>query len=297
MGSGLNLFLLISSTACLYFGSILVNFYLLPYLETANSHCATVPYLILAMGGLLLLLSMYGILAAGSASRPLLVIYAVIASVIVVLQLASVFVSMELKNDMELKTMFVNLRGDVIDELGKYWEDWDKHITQTSGRRGVPDSCCLEENVGCGENDLDIFRDEHPYEKIHIHGRLAVMKERLSRDAVPLLLIYIGCCVLLCLITIISLVLAAAYVASISRQQRGDDGLGMYAPPRPGNRYEETEDSHCNGLKTLDSGLGGGSLRSVHTSPPRTPIIKQGAPAAHRASLYIEPTNESGTVI
>ena len=220
---------------------------------------------------------------------------------------------------------YFQLRGDVIDELGKYWEDedikykwdtmqrdfqccgaysfrigyqdWDKHITQTSGRRGVPDSCCLEENVGCGENDLDIFRDEHPYEKIHIHGCLAVMKERLSRDVVPLLLIYIGCCVLLCLITIISLVLAAAYVASISRQQRGDDGLGMYAPPRPGNRYEETEDSHCNGLKTLDSGLGGGSLRSVHTSPPRTPIIKQGAPAAHRASLYIEPTNESGTVI
>ena len=105
----LNLVLLISSTACLYFGSILVNFYLLPYLETVNAHCATVPYLILAIGAILLLLSMFGIVAAGTKSRPLLVPYAVISSVVVILQLASVFVSMELKNDMELKTMFVTV--------------------------------------------------------------------------------------------------------------------------------------------------------------------------------------------
>ena len=175
------------------------------------------------------------------------------------------------------------------------YQDWD----WTKGRgesRGVPDSCCLVETKGCAENDPNIFNiDERVHEKINIHGCLAVMKERLGRDIVPHLLIYIGCCVLLCLLTIISLVLAAAFVANISREE--NDGLGMYQAPHQGNRYEETEDSHCNGLKTLDSGLGGGSLRSVHTSPPRTPIIKQGAPAAHRASLYIEPTNESGTVI
>jgi len=317
----LNLLLLISSTACLYFGSILVNFYLLPYLETVNAHCATVPYLILAIGAILLLLSMYGIVAAGSKSRPLLVIYAVIASVVVILQLASVFVSMELKNDMELKTMFVTRNSEIVDEMEKYWEDddvkykWDtiqrdfqccgaftfrtgyQDWTRSQGhvkRRGVPDSCCLEEDTGCGENDLDIFGDKFAYEKIYVHGCLAVMKEKLTRDIVPNLLVYIGCCVLLCLITIISLVLAAAFVASISRAEGGDDGLGMYQPPHPGNRYEETD---IVGLKTLDSGLGGGSLRSVHTSPPRTPIIKPGAPNAHRASLYVEPSNESGTVI
>jgi len=321
----LNLVLLISSTACLYFGSILVNFYLLPYLETVNAHCATVPYLILAIGAILLLLSMFGIVAAGTKSRPLLVTYAVISSVVVILQLASVFVSMELKNDMELKTMFVTRSSDIMDEIGMYWEDddvkykWDtiqrdfqccgvftfktgyqdwsrasNSQSRRNVRKGVPDSCCLEEDTGCGENDLDIFGDKFAYEKIYVHGCLAVMKEKLTRDIVPNLLVYIGCCVLLCLITIISLVLAAAFVASISRAEGGDDGLGMYQAPHQGNRYEETD---ITGLKTLDSGLGGGSLRSVHTSPPRTPIIKQGAPTSHRASLYVEPSNESGTVI
>ena len=108
--SVLNLVLLISSTACLYFGSILINIYLLPYLEIINPHFATVPYLILAIGGVLLLLSIYGIVAAGSQSRALLVLYAVIASIVIILQLASVFVSMELKNDLELKTMYLNVR-------------------------------------------------------------------------------------------------------------------------------------------------------------------------------------------
>ena len=107
--SVLNLVLLISSTACLYFGSILVNIYLLPYLETINTHFATVPYLILAIGGILLILSIYGIVAAGSQSRALLIIYALIASIVVILQLSSVFVSMELKNQLELKNIFLNV--------------------------------------------------------------------------------------------------------------------------------------------------------------------------------------------
>merc|ERR1712013_198550 len=57
----LNLVILVSSTACLYLGSILVNIYLLPYLYLVSSNFATVPYLILGIGGLLLLVSIFGI--------------------------------------------------------------------------------------------------------------------------------------------------------------------------------------------------------------------------------------------
>ena len=109
----------------------------------------------------------------------------------------------------------------------------------------------------------------------------------------PLLLTYIGCCVVLTLLCIVSLVLASAYVASINRKKNYEkDNLGMYSVPmgqQPGTtRYDETS-IH---LKTLDSGLaGGGSLRSSVITPPRTPIIKQGT-GSHRASLYIEPTSE-----
>ena len=105
----LNLFLLVSSTACLYLGSIMINIYLLPYLDLMNAHFATVPYLILAIGGLLLLVSIFGIAAAAAKSRVLLLIYSIVLGLAFVLQLASIFTSMELRNELQLKLMFVKV--------------------------------------------------------------------------------------------------------------------------------------------------------------------------------------------
>jgi len=337
--SVMNLVILISSTACLYLSSIMINIYLLPYLELVNSHFATVSYLILAIGFFLLLFSFLGIGAALSNSRPALILYAVFMSIVVLMELASIFVSMELRQELERKIMFQTVPKEMSEEMSKYWydedvrykwdtlqrdfqccgalnlrtgfQDWDRirhsNIANDYKQRGVPDSCCLMESVNCGAEDKDIFTDIHAYEKINIHGCLTIMKERLARDIAPLLLTYIGCGVVLCLISIISLVLASAFVAKISRKERHhSDGLGMYEPPKSGhgtgmNRYDETS-INAEIIKTLDSGLGGGgSLRSVNThgtqSPPRTPIIKQTGTGSHRASLYIEPTSESETVI
>merc|ERR1712012_190165 len=115
------------------------------------------------------------------------------------------------------------------------FQDWDRvnqDIRVNRKNRGVPDSCCLMESPGCGSNDVDIFTDQLAYGKIYIHGCLAVMKSRLNRDVEPLLLTYIGCCVVLALLCIISLVLASAFVASINRKERQEkDGLGMYQVP------------------------------------------------------------------
>merc|ERR1712107_269756 len=88
--SVMNLVILISSTACLYLSSIMINIYLLPYLELVNSHFATVSYLILAIGFFLLLFSFLGIGAALSNSRPALILYAVFMSIVVLMELASI---------------------------------------------------------------------------------------------------------------------------------------------------------------------------------------------------------------
>ena len=346
--SVLNLVLLISSTACLYLSSIMINIYLLPYLEVVNSHFGTVPYLILTIGFLLLVFSMFGIAAAGTSSRPALIIYAVAMSIAVLVEMTSIFVSMELRQSLEQRLMFrtvlktfqsgflvhikvlFQVQPGMIEEMKLYWvdedvkfkwdtlqrdfqccgalnfktgyTDWDRYtrdvmlpgVSQYQQRRGVPDTCCLEESPGCGVKDTDIFTDIRAHEKIFTHGCLAVMKERFYRDIAPLLLTFIGCCVALTLLCIVCLVLASAYVASINRKMNYEkDGMGLYTVPmgdqQPGtNRYDETS-IH---LKTLDSGLaGGGSLRSSLNTPPRTPIIRQGT-GSHRASLYIEPTSE-----
>merc|ERR1712013_974055 len=101
----LNLVILVSSTACLYLGSILVNIYLLPYLYLVSSNFATVPYLILGIGGLLLLVSIFGI--------------------VFVLELASIFTSMELRNGMQLPRFFQMRNKAVYDEMSLYWVDED----------------------------------------------------------------------------------------------------------------------------------------------------------------------------
>ena len=109
--SVLNVALFVSSTACLYLSSIMINIYLLPYLEAVNSHFATVPYLILAIGMLLFLISLLGLAAAATKSKPALISYAALMSVVAVLQMASIFVSLELRQELETKLMFTTVRS------------------------------------------------------------------------------------------------------------------------------------------------------------------------------------------
>jgi len=330
----LNLVLLVSSTACLYLGSIMVNIYLLPYLSLISTNFATVPYLILGIGGLLLPVTILGIVAAFSSSRPALVSYAVLLGLIFCLELGSIFTSMELRNNMMLPRMFESRTKAVYDEMSFYWDDedikykWDtlqrdfqccgafqknayvdweqrlrssSHLSRSNNlqRTGVPDSCCIDEDEGCAKS-VDLTA-QSVYDKIYMHGCFYIMKHRYDRDIVPILLAYIISSVVLTLITLITLVLAAAFVAAITRNQNQDrDGLGMYQMPgghnSGTNRYADTTISKPYS-DTLDSGIVNGSLRSLksqYSQLQEQPIIKG---ENQRSSLYIEPSNEAGTVI
>jgi len=263
----LNLVLLVSSTACLYLGSILVNIYLLPYLYLVSSNFATVPYLILGIGGLLLLVSIFGIVAALSNSRPALVVYAALLGIVFVLELASIFTSMELRNGMQLPRFFQMRNKAVYDEMSLYWvdedikfkwdtlqrdfqccgafeksgyNDWSQRVSSNrlistsnrlpSNQNQIPDSCCIDEHEGCAKSV--VITDQTLFDQIYMHGCISIMRIRLTRDILPVLLAYIISGVVLALITIVTLVVAAAYVAAITRNEKQDrDGLGMYQMP------------------------------------------------------------------
>jgi len=331
----LNLVLLVSSTACLYLGSILVNIYLLPSLYLISSNFATVPYLILGIGGLLLLVSIFGIVAAISNSRPALVVYAVLLGIVFVLELASIFTSMELRNGMQLPLFFQSRTKAVYEEMSLYWvdedikfkwdtlqrdfqccgafnpnayTDWNQRVSRnhlstsnrlSSNQNQIPDSCCIKESEGCAQSVIDVT--DQLYDQIYLHGCFYIMKIRYTRDILPVLLAYIISGVVLALITIVTLVVAAAYVAAITRNEKQDrDGLGMYQMPgghnSGTNRYADTTISKPY-ADTLDSGIVNGSLRSLrsqYSQLQEQPIIKEGT---QRSSLYIEPSNEAGTVI
>lgn len=270
----LNLILLISSTAMLYLGSIMVNFYLLPSLSLVTVNFAVVPYLILIIGAALLLFSFVGALAAVSKSKIALIIYSVLLGLVFILQLASVFTSLELRNEMIARVLNAAM-PEVHNEMELYWVDpdvkykwdtlqrdfqccganqlnsgykdwqrWGSSARQAVGshRQGVPDSCCLEETENCGlGTDEGIFNDIYPDRSIYTHGCMTILERRLDRDMQPVLLAYIGCAVVLALLEILGLVISAAFVAAIKRKSRGSkDRMGLYQHPSqaiPGTRY------------------------------------------------------------
>jgi len=264
----LNMVLLISSTAMLYLGSILVNFYLLPNLDLVTANFAVVPYLILVIGSCLLIFSFVGVLAAVSKSKLALIIYSILLGLVFILQLASIFTSLELRNQMVARVLNA-VPTDVFQELERYWIDpdvkfkWDtiqrdfqccgvlQHNTgykdwqrwgsaalvgsaASRSRQGVPDSCCLVETENCGLGDEEgIFNDIYAGYTIYTHGCMTILENRLERDIQPVLLAYIGCAVVLALLQILSVVLSASFVASINRKSKGSnsDRMGMYQHP------------------------------------------------------------------
>ena len=100
---GLNVLLFCGSTAMLYLGSVLVNFYLLPSLWLFSENFATVPHLIIAIGVMLFFFSIFGFVAATSKNRILLAVYAGLMGVVFLLQLASIFTSMEFRNELDIE--------------------------------------------------------------------------------------------------------------------------------------------------------------------------------------------------
>jgi len=299
---GLNVLLFCASTSMLYLGSVLVNFYLLPSLWLFSENFATVPHLIIAIGVMLFFFSIFGFVAAASKNRILLAVYAGLMGVVFLLQLASIFTSIDFRNELDVQRVLSFQHSEVDDDMAAYWTDpevkerwdtlqrdfqccgsgggqgwhtgyksWERAVTlsqrgQRSQGKGVPTSCCLMED-NCQQENNAIFKDLHPERTIYVHGCMTVLTRRLRRDVLPLLLTYIGCAVLIALIQILSLVLASAYAAAISRKnKRPESRAGQYAPPllaKPGQQYSDTLYSG-----TMDSGTASrtNSLRSNNPS-------------------------------
>ena len=60
-------------------------------------------------------------------------------------------------------------------------------------KKSVPDSCCLFEAPGCGQNLFEITDIRVIVQKINIHGCLFVMKKRLDTHVTIILMIFAGC--------------------------------------------------------------------------------------------------------
>ena len=83
------------------------------------------------------------------------------------------------------------------------YTDW-KHTFMGDSKKSVPDSCCLFEAPGCGQNVFEISDVRVIVQKINIHGCLFVMKRMLDKDITPILLIFSGVASILAVVELFS---------------------------------------------------------------------------------------------
>ena len=92
-----NVFLLITATILIFSAVVLIKFYHVDKLSFWSTYFTFVPFLMIVLGVYTFLVCVVGFLISGTENRLLLAIYAVLLSVAFLLQLVSIFSSLELR--------------------------------------------------------------------------------------------------------------------------------------------------------------------------------------------------------
>ena len=134
------------------------------------------------------------------------------------------------------------------EEYERGFEDWDRIM-----RGSVPDSCCHEVEEGCGRGKITDANEHYGREDLDIwkDGCIEVLRHKMKVEVAPMLVAYVGVGVVLALVQLITVVLASAYTAQISRgsrrdkfawqrRQGGTDVVRNQAETRPVLRTTET---------------------------------------------------------
>ena len=240
--------LILFSVVSTFYGFLLVHWYFMPNLYFWDTTFYIAPYTMLGMGLYTLLVAIFGMTMKSYDKRRWFVIYAFLLSIAFAGQLVSVYFIWQIRTLVSLGSVG---GSNVIDSLSLYHRDssvassWDKmqsrlmccggnnwHTGYTDyrgtpyGQNGdsVPDSCCITPNENCGKGVLkqasQVIQD-----KIFVHGCIEVITRWLENEVVGLIPIYAAVSLGVALIEIITVALASAYVAQITRRRHGDEIL------------------------------------------------------------------------
>jgi len=242
-------------------------------LDFWHSYFYITPVLMLSLGIITFFTCLYGFLISNMENRITLIVMAVLLGSIFLIQVASVYFSME------LKFLFTSqsASGKGLEEVRHYddegWEwvkpKWDRiqsqlrccgasesinygyhdyqsadaFQTKHSGQVSVPDSCCKERSEGCGVGKYDTGVLPNP--SFFTDGCLAILKELLKNEVASIMNLYMALGLILALVELVTVVLSCAYVAQITRRQKAQD---QYSRPADANG-----DEYVPSLKTRES--------------------------------------------
>lgn len=256
--------LIITSTILIFTAVTLMKFYHLDKLGFWSSYFEFVPYYMLILGVYSFLLGLFGAFVAPSGSKGALIVFAALMGIAFFAQLGSIFTALEVRSSVERDDQGHTLFLDSMDQYqqgGTDKSNWDEiqrdlHCCGGQGKANgytqwynridgtdVPDSCCHNEEEGCG-NDIQGKTIREVSEKIFIIGCMEIIRDKLEGDVVPMMVVYACVGVLLAIIELICVVLACAYIAQINRRTSNySAGIWRYAdaniaPPVPSHADE-----------------------------------------------------------
>jgi len=97
-----------------------MKFYLVDKLDFWSSYFWIVPYSMISLGALTFVVTVFGFLISGSENRALLTVYAILLGICFLLQLGSIFSSLEMRNEIDREE---HAQATVSQEFAKYDEN------------------------------------------------------------------------------------------------------------------------------------------------------------------------------
>jgi len=232
--------LLVASVVFIFCAIILMKFYQVDKLDFWDEVFLVVPSYIIALGIYIFVVAFFGIAISGQENRCLLVMYAILMSLAFVAQIGSIFASLELRKVLaQAAASHANVNEDLklygMDaRITSKWDSMQRYLHCCGGNNyligfndyrstpiganfSVPDSCCFEQIEGCGGNIFHLS-DVQIRNKIFVNGCLTLLKDQLETEVLPIMIAYACVGVLLAVAMLVSVVLASAYVAQITRK-------------------------------------------------------------------------------
>lgn len=240
-----NVFLLITSTILIFSAIILMKFYHIDKLDFWSAYFYVVPIFMITLGVYTFLVCIYGFLISGSESRGLIASFAILLTLAFLAQCGSIFTSLELRTVVAqgaVGSSTVNkdlVNYGVVPSITNKWDSLQRDLhccggnnfltgytdyrnTPIGANSSVPDSCCHIISQDCGKNIFNQV-DDQIRNDIFVDGCLTVLMTKLEDDVIPMLVVYACVGVVLALVELITVVLASAYVAQITRRMSRED--------------------------------------------------------------------------
>jgi len=234
-----NVLLMLVSTALIFVAGLLIRYYHLPKLGFWSWYFLATPWCMLALGLYTFVVSVYGFLISSRENRCLISLVAVLLTLAFAGQIFSLFTALQLRYVVSAETLPVgaateNMKLYNTDSTVRHnWDAMQRDLRCCGAKNfdtgftdwrnilqdNVPDSCCHHEEYQCGVDkqrrnkvwtDLQIWRD----------GCLEILQIKIRTEVLVVLVVYMMVGVAMAVLELVTVAVACAYVAQITRRIR-----------------------------------------------------------------------------